>query len=198
MEMTSDLHRSGRNVTGDRLYSYVDTAEQLFKRNLTYCGAVMANRKGLPTKIKSVKERELNSSVFMWKKDSPVMVVSYCPKKKKNVLLITTSHEDPDICEEPHKKQKPAVIDFYNSQRCGVDIVNEMIKDYSSQPVCYSWTISVFTLILDLAAVNANTILGYNSDEKKKQSRISKKPGNSTYSQSYEVKITCNFFTKER
>ena len=62
-------------------------------------------------------------------------------------------------------------IDFYNSQRYEVDIVREMIKGYSSQSVSSHWTSTVFTFIVDLAAVNAQTILGYSSGHHKSQSR---------------------------
>lgn len=34
-------------------------------------------------------------SVFLWKKDTPAMIVSYCSKKGKNGLIITTDHEEP-------------------------------------------------------------------------------------------------------
>ena len=88
------------------------------------------------------------------------MIVSHCSKPNKNVLLVSAAHDEPDICDAPHKK--PIVIDFYNSQRCGVDIINQMLCDYSCQRTCYSWVVVVFTFILDLAAVNARTILKYN------------------------------------
>ncbi len=175
VDMCSDLAGSGRNVTGDRFYSSIDTAEELHRQKLTYVGTVMSRRVGVPTEFKKkeiIKEREVLSTKFKWKKDSPVMMTSYVPKKGKNVLLMSTMHEDPDICPDPEKKQKPKIIDFYNQERCGVDIVNEMIKDHSSQPVANSWPLVVFTFILDLAAVNARTILGYNCPEKKKQRRV--------------------------
>ena len=54
------------------------------------------------------------------------------------------------------------VIDFYNSQKCGVDIINQMLRDYSSQPICDSWVFVASTFILDLAGVNTRTILKYN------------------------------------
>ena len=56
----------------------------------------------------------------------------YAPKPGKSVLLISTEHEDPEDQEfpEPHKKNL-ILVDFYNSQRCGLDIANEMLKDYS-------------------------------------------------------------------
>ena len=39
-----------------------------------------------------------------------------------------------------------------------------MFRDYSCQPACDSCVVVVFTFILDLAAVNARTILKYNKE----------------------------------
>ena len=104
MEMCSDLFHTGIMVTGDRLYSAIDTAEMPYERKLTYRGTTNKNRKGLPAEIKIVKERENELSAFFWKNVNPVMLVSYVPKTGKNVLLISTGPEDADICPEPHKR----------------------------------------------------------------------------------------------
>ena len=61
----------------------------------------------------------------MWKNNSPVMIVLYCPKPNKNALLVSTAHSESDFGKTLHKK--PVLIDFYNSQRCGADIVNQML-----------------------------------------------------------------------
>ena len=119
----------------------------------------MPNRKGLPVALKTAKGREVLSSEFMWKNNISVMIVWYYPKPNKNVLLASTAHGEPDICDAPHKK--PMVIDIY---RCGVDIINQMLRDYSCQPTCDSWVVVVFTFILDLTAVNARTILKYKKE----------------------------------
>ena len=79
MEICSDLFHTGRMVTRDRLHSAIDIVEMLFEKTLTYSGTINKNRKGLLTEIKTVKERENESSVFFWKKDSLVMLVSYVP-----------------------------------------------------------------------------------------------------------------------
>ena len=84
------------------------------------------------------------------------------PKTNKNVPLVSTAHGELDICDAAHKK--PVVVDFYNSQRCGVDIVNQMLRDFSCQTTCDNWVVVVFTFILDLAAVNTRTILKYNKE----------------------------------
>ena len=54
------------------------------------------------------------------------------------------------------------VINFYNSQRCGVDIINKKVRDYSCQSTRDRWVVVVFKFILDLAAVNARTTSKYN------------------------------------
>ena len=79
------------------------------------------------------------------------------------MLLISTGHEDADILS-------PILPDIYNLQHCGVDIVNEMLKDYSSQPVSNGWTIVVCTFILDLPVINAQTVLIQNSEPHKHMS----------------------------
>ena len=94
----------------------------------------------------------------MWKNNSIIIImISYCRKPNKNVLLVSIAQSKQDFCEALHKKT--VVIDFYNSQRCGVDIANQMLRDY----ICHPTTVLVvFTFILDLPAVNARTILKYN------------------------------------
>ena len=47
-----------------------------------------------------------------------------------------------------------------------------MLKDCSSQPVSNSWTVVVFTFILDLSVINAQTVLKYNSEPHKDMSRL--------------------------
>ena len=51
------------------------------------------NRKGIPTEIKDVKEREPLSSDIYWRKDGPLSLSSYVMKTstgKKNVLMLST------------------------------------------------------------------------------------------------------------
>ena len=125
MEISKDMLKTGRNITGEQLYSAIDTLEELYQSKRTVA-------------LKTAQEREVLSSKFMLKNNSLVMVVSYCPKPNRNVLLVPTEHSELDLCEALHKKS--VIIDFYNSQRCGVDIVNH----------CDSWVVVVFRTILCL------------------------------------------------
>ena len=166
MDLTSDIWNTGRNVCADRGFSSIEIAEDLYKLDLTYVGTITKNRAGLPTAMKDAKGREKESSKFFWKKDSPVMGLSYVPKKTKNVTLITTAHDEGIVDGGP--KAKPEAILFYNEQRCGVDIFNKMLRNLSSQPKCDDWRLAVFTFMLDVAAINAQTILKYRLPEKAK------------------------------
>ena len=163
MKITEDIVGTGLHLTADRGFSSVEIAEELYKKKITYLGTIMSNRTGLPTRAldkNTLKAREINSTVFMWKKDSPVMFLSYVPKKHKNVLLISTEHTQPTISTD--YRLKPEAVLFYNEQRCAVDVVNHMVKDCSSQSKTDSWAFAVFTFLIDLAGINAQTILKHN------------------------------------
>ena len=162
MEITSDIHYTGRNLTADRGFSSIEIAKQLYHRDVTFVGTIKKKAAGLPSKAKEMNNREIGSTEFFWKKEkTPLMLVSYYAKKGKPVLLITTAHEQPTV--DVHGKKKPEAILFYNEQRCGVDIVNRMLKTTRSQPKTDEYKISIFTFILDISAINAHTIFKYNT-----------------------------------
>ena len=166
MDITSDIHGTGRNLTADRGFTAVPTTLALYERNVTYVGTIKKSMSGLPSAAKNFKQRKLLSTEFYWKQDSPLMLASYYPKKNKTVLLLT-AHDQP-IVDGDAKKKAEAIL-FYNEQRCGVDIVNRMMKEFRSQPKSGDYRIAVFTFLLDLGAVNAQTILQYNWGEKIKR-----------------------------
>ena len=173
-----DVSKTERQITGDRLYSGIGTMEELHLKKTTYVRTIMPNRKGLLVVEKSYLQNLCASVIAQWRwyqtnwmflschvlvlkwiYTLKNLIVSYCPKPNKNVLLLSTVHSDTDLCKAFHKK--PAVIDFYNSQTYGVDIVNQILRDCTCQSTCDSWVLVLFTIILDLAAVNARTIPKY-------------------------------------
>lgn len=161
MEITSDIVKTGRNLTADRGFTAIETVEELLKKNTTYVGTIMKNRRGLPMAAKESKQRPVHSTSFFWKIGNPsLMCMSYIPKRSKNVLVVTTATNEPVV--DGGTKSKPEAILFYNEQRCGVDIFNKMVRELSSQSKTDDWRISTFTFLLDVACINAQTILKYN------------------------------------
>ncbi|KAJ4429409.1 hypothetical protein ANN_21567 [Periplaneta americana] len=64
-----------------------------------------------------------NSIVFGFTKDKTLL--SYCPKKKKVVLLLSTMHHTDEIDPDSEESRKPYMLTFYNSTKGGVDMVDE-------------------------------------------------------------------------
>ena len=67
-----------------------------------------------------------------------VRIQSKCGKiQTRKTPNTDTFHEfESNVCEGAQKSL--AVIDFSINQRCKVDTVNQMIRDYSPQPTCDS------------------------------------------------------------
>ena len=88
MDISKDSLNTKRKVTGDRLYSAIDTVEEVYQKKATYVRKIMPNRKGPPFVLKTSKGQEELSLEFMWKNSSSVFY--YVPLN--NVLLVSTLH----------------------------------------------------------------------------------------------------------
>ena len=66
----------------------------------------------------------INSSKFVFKADTSLL--SYMPKKGKNVVPISTLHRDGRICGQEH--QKTEIIMDYNATKGGVDNLNKLLS----------------------------------------------------------------------
>ncbi len=85
-------------------------------------GTVRKNKPELPSALVTNKDRDVFSSKFAF--TNTHALVSYCPKKKKNVLLMTTLHKD--ACVSTREDKKPEVILFYNKNKGGVDNLDKV------------------------------------------------------------------------
>ena len=52
-------------------------------------------------------------------------------------------------------KKKPETVTFYNKTKCGVDIADQMARQYTVKAGTRRWPVAVFYNILDLACINA-------------------------------------------
>ena len=148
MEISKDVLNTRRNITKDRIYLSTETIDQLCKNKITYVGTTVPSRKDLQIVLKTAKGRQVLSSEFMWKNYGPT-VDAILPETKQKCLLNVS-------CTQWITSLTPI-----SSQWCRLDIVNQMLRDYSCQPTSDSWVIVVFTFILDLEAVKARTIVKY-------------------------------------
>ncbi|XP_021162792.2 piggyBac transposable element-derived protein 3 isoform X1 [Fundulus heteroclitus] len=149
LEMSEGLQ--GHNITCDNLFTSYRLGEELQKRKLTMLGAVRRNKPELPSEILRMRGRPQHSSVFAFTEKATV--VSYCPKKNKNVLVMSTMHADVSL--STREDLMPQMILDYNSTKGGVDNLDKVTATYSCQRRTARWPLVIFYNIVDVSAYNA-------------------------------------------
>ena len=126
--------RPGHVVVGDNYFTSLSLCNALVDRfKIRYFGTLRCNRREVPDQMKVAKNMTLYSSRFLYYKDSTM--VSYIAKKNKSILLLSNYHHDGSISDM--LKQKPQLILDYNRHKCGVDILDQMLKGY--RPYRATW-----------------------------------------------------------
>ena len=92
-------------------------------------------------------------SKFYYNEQNECLFVNYQCKKKKNVNLLSTMHNAPST--DNTEKKKPLVIHFYNKNKVGVDVFDQMARQYTTHSASRRWPLAVWTNVLDIAASNA-------------------------------------------
>lgn len=83
-------------------------------------------------------------------------------KKTKSVQLYSTKHHSHAISTKRHKdaqsertREVLEIIDFYNTNKYGVDIVNKMADMYSYDITTRRWPLKVFNFLVDIVGINS-------------------------------------------
>lgn len=154
---------TSRNVTTDNWFSSIPLCEKLINEHrLTMIGTLRKNKPQLPKIFIEGKGRESPSSVFAFRKDCTV--VSHIPKPKKNVIVISSMHDDDQIDE---KTNKPEIILDYNRTKGGVDVVDKLCASYTCARATRRWPMVIFYTCLNIAGVNSQIIFSFNSPDTK-------------------------------
>ena len=88
----------------------------------------MANRREVPSHFKTAKEREVETTEALYDHSNNILLLSYVPKRNKNVLMMSSSHCFVSITD-CHKK--PAVIKDYNKHKGVVDTLDENCEEFN-------------------------------------------------------------------
>ena len=73
------------------------------------------------------------------------------------VNMLSTMHPLLDISSTSREK-KPEVILYYNSTKSGVDILDRMVRTYTSKRMTRRRPVALFYNMLDVSAVNAYVV----------------------------------------
>ncbi|XP_071743594.1 piggyBac transposable element-derived protein 4-like [Lepeophtheirus salmonis] len=115
---------------------------------------IRKNKPELPPALLASKERGVFSSKFAF--TPTTTLVSYLPKKNKNVLLLSTLHRDGS--NNDRDDRKPTIIIEYNRNKGGVDNLDMVIGEYSCRRMTARWPLTIFHNIIDVSSYNAFVI----------------------------------------
>ncbi|XP_038141219.1 uncharacterized protein LOC119783663 [Cyprinodon tularosa] len=152
LDVTEGLR--GHNVTCDNFFNSYELGQQLLKWKITMVGTVRKNKPELPPALLGSKEREVFSSKFAF--TPTTTLVSYLPKKNKNVVLLSTLHKDGDTSDR--EDRKPIIILEFNRNKGGVDNLDKVIGAYSCRRMTARWPLVIFHNIIDVSSYNAFVI----------------------------------------
>ncbi|KRX26647.1 PiggyBac transposable element-derived protein 4 [Trichinella nelsoni] len=108
----------GRNITMDNFFTSIPLAEDLLAKKTTIVGTLRRKKKEVPSELTEARGREVGSSLFCF--DRQLTLVSYIPKRKKSVLLLSTMHHDDAVYED--QEGKPDIVLFYNETKSGTSL----------------------------------------------------------------------------
>ncbi|XP_053089051.1 piggyBac transposable element-derived protein 4-like [Pangasianodon hypophthalmus] len=117
-------------------------------------GTVRKNKPELPPALLATRGRDAFSSKFAF--TPTTTLVSYLPKKDKNVVLLSTLHKTAEISDREDKK--PAIILDYNHNKGGVDNLDKVIGTYCCRRMTARWPLVIFYNIIDVSSYNAFVI----------------------------------------
>lgn len=167
MDLCQPFYGSGRNVVMDNFFTSHLLATSLLQHRLTILGTVRLNRRDIPPYIRSLEGRNALSSQFAYDHDNKIIMVSYIPKRNKNVVLMSSTHSENTL--EAGDKRRPTLILDYNQSKGGVDTMDENIEEFSCRRKTRRWPLLLFFNLVDIAAYNGYLLM------KKHGSNISRK-----------------------
>ncbi|CAM4573790.1 unnamed protein product [Leuciscus chuanchicus] len=141
----------GHIVTCDNFFTSYALGTELLKKQIRMIGTIRKNKPELPSALTNTRGRAIYSSLFAFKETHAI--VSYLPKKSKNVLLMSTVHSDPALSERDD--QKPQMILSYNSTKGGVDNLDKIVATYTCRRKTACWPMAVFYNMVDVSAYHA-------------------------------------------
>lgn len=151
MRLVEPFANAGRNVTTDNFFTSLSLANNLLAKRTTIVGTLNRARREVPPSVKSLHMTLFETKIL---KCNTCTLTIYQGKRNKNVLLLSTLHENVDI-DANHPKKKPETVIFYNATKYGVDVADQMAKKYSVKAASRRWPVQVFFNILDLAGINS-------------------------------------------
>lgn len=157
VRLVAPISGTSRNLTTDNWFTSVPLVEHLLRyHKLTLVGTIRKNKREIPKEFVEVKHRPITSSMFGF--GEHITIMSYVPKKGKNVLMISSLHNSDAIDPASGDKNKPEMITFYNGTKGGVDSVDQLCSLYDVARITRRWPMVIFFSLLNIAGINSQVV----------------------------------------
>ncbi|KAL6473223.1 hypothetical protein MHYP_G00194110 [Metynnis hypsauchen] len=154
MKLMDPFMDKGRTVTTDNFFTSLSLAKRLLGRKTTLLGTINKIRRELPDSAKKTLDREeFSTQVFS---TSGATLTVYAPKRRKTVCILSSMHSMVETGDT--QKKKPNTVTDYNSLKCGVDVMDQMVRKYTVRSGTRRWPVAVFYNLIDISALNAHVL----------------------------------------
>ena len=133
------------HITTDNFFTTYKLGRDFLKQKTTFLGTIRRDKKDLPDIVK-IKQK-IHETIFCDDEKGSLLTI-YQGKKAKNVVVLSTHHDQALIVSENNPKCKANTILTYNKTKVGVDSVDQMSRQYSVQAPSRRWPVAVFYNIL--------------------------------------------------
>ena len=134
----------------DRYFTSVCLAAWALENTFTIVGTMRHDRKEIPKEVKALNDREEMSVLHVYHEEKKILLVSYIGKKKsgkKNVIILSTMHENVKVTKGQRKK--PQVHTMYDHTKGVVDVVDLLSTIHSTRIKTKRWPLNSLAFILD-------------------------------------------------
>ncbi|XP_069620565.1 piggyBac transposable element-derived protein 4-like [Ranitomeya imitator] len=148
---------SGRNITADNWFTDFDLIDFFKKRKSCHMWELLEkNKRQLPPDFLYTKGKQQYSTMFGFSNGK--ILVSYIPRERKNVILVSSLHNDYTIDPESGELRKPEIITFYNLTKSGVDTADQMCGNFNVSRNTKRWPMVIFFTMLNVGGINSQVI----------------------------------------
>ncbi|KRZ75180.1 hypothetical protein T10_11821 [Trichinella papuae] len=147
--------------------------QYLLEHGLTVVGTVSAHHRDVPACLRKATRRDIYSTLAAYEHNKKVTMISYVPRKNRNVLLMTSCHAKLKIDNQRDDK-RPNIINDYNLGKGGVDSMDARIEDFGCKRKTNRYTMLMFHLIVDVGINNAFLLMRHRQSYQKTKKRFIK------------------------
>ncbi|CAK9833051.1 PiggyBac transposable element-derived protein 4 [Anthophora retusa] len=126
----------GRNITTDNCFTNVSLVTKLLAKKTTVVGTIRANRRELPKLAKQKNDNMVRFSTKLYRSNNCTLTI-YKAKPNKKVLILSSMHNSVQV--EENDTRIPETIRLCNSTKFGVDVTDQMAKNYTVKSKCRRW-----------------------------------------------------------